>query len=57
MQTDGRLAVGNPRGPATWWSTPTAGHPGAFLSLRNDGNLVVSSAGGAQLWASNTCCR
>lgn len=35
------------------WSTGTDGHPGAFLAVQDDGNLVVY-AGGTALWASDT---
>ncbi|QEL14334.1 hypothetical protein [Limnoglobus roseus] len=37
------------------WASNTAGHPGAFLVIQNDGNLVIYDASGTHpLWASNT---
>jgi hypothetical protein len=36
------------------WSTATDANPGAFVVVQDDGNLVVYSAGGVQLWSSGT---
>jgi hypothetical protein len=37
------------------WATNTAGNPGAYLAVQNDGNLVVYNAAGTKaLWASGT---
>jgi hypothetical protein len=52
MQKDGNLVVyGN--GKAIWQSH-TYGHPGAYLVLQPDRNLVIYSAGGKALWQSGT---
>jgi hypothetical protein len=32
------------------WETRTGNNPGATLSLRNDGNLLVLAADGRVLW-------
>jgi sugar lactone lactonase YvrE len=37
--------------------TGTHNHPGAYLALQSDGNLVIYEANGHPIWASNTCCR
>jgi hypothetical protein len=44
MQNDGHLVLYDARG-GTAWSSGTAGHPGAVLILRADGNLVISQNG------------
>ena len=36
------------------WATGTQGNNGAFLVVRNDGNMVVESASGHVLWATGT---
>ncbi len=55
MQADGSFAVYSRTSRV--WATNTSGRTGAYLALRNDGNLVLYSATGKRLWASNTCCR
>src|SRR5690606_28937901 len=35
----------------TLWRSGTAGNPGAYLQLKNDGALVVRSASGTALWS------
>jgi len=50
MRTNGNLA--QTRGGRTVWSSGTAGHPGATLTMRAGGNLVVAK--GTTLWASGT---
>jgi hypothetical protein len=55
MQTDGNLVL-YPQGvgvPALW-ATGTNGNAGAVTTLQTDGNIVVTSATGAVLWASGT---
>lgn len=52
MRTDGELVLttaGRRR-----WSSRTAGNPGAYLLVRADGNVVVSSLHGRALWSSRT---
>lgn len=36
------------------FASHTANHPGAFLAVQNDGNMVVYSIAGQPLWATNT---
>jgi len=36
------------------WASNTAGNPGAFLSVQDDGNLVVRDQNNNPLWATNT---
>jgi hypothetical protein len=50
MQTDGNFVVYNSSGTPVF-HTGTWGNPGAYLWLRNDGNLFVLSAGGGVLWS------
>ena len=50
MQNNGNLVEDGAAG--AMWSTRTAGHPGATLTMRADGNLVVRQ--GTTLWASKT---
>ena len=50
MRTNGNLA--QTHGGRTVWSSGTAGHPGATLTMRASGNLVVAK--GTTLWASGT---
>ncbi len=38
----------------TIWSTQTNGNPEAYLTMQDDGNLVVYNKTGRALWASNT---
>jgi hypothetical protein len=49
MQSDGNFVVydaaNQPR-----WHTHTWGNPGAYLSLQNNGAMVVNTASGARLW-------
>jgi hypothetical protein len=48
MQSDGNLVIYNTGGEAKWNSN-TAGFPGAYLALQNEGNLVIYQDGIA-LW-------
>ncbi len=50
MQDDGNLVVYDGSGNALW-ASDTGGNPGAYLSLRNSGELSVVSATGVHLWA------
>jgi len=50
MRTNGNLV--QTHGGRTVWSSGTAGHPGATLTMRASGNLVVAK--GTTLWASGT---
>lgn len=52
MQTDGNLVLYAPYETALW-SSVTGGHPGAYLAVQNDGNLVVYE-GPKSLWSSGT---
>ena len=52
MQTDGNFAIYGPDSRFQWnTGTTTAG---SRLVLRDDGNLVILTREGAQIWASNT---
>lgn len=33
------------------WTSPTAGHPGSRLEVRNDGKLAVVAPDGKTLWS------
>lgn len=53
MQDDGNLAIYARAflgGQTTIWSTNTAGNPGAYMVVQNDGNVVVYSPSGSLLW-------
>ncbi len=43
-----------PNAPVTCSATVTAGHPGAYMRVQSDGNLVMCSAGGAVLMSTGT---
>ena len=49
---DGNLVVYNASGAAVW-SSVTWGHPGAYLVVQSDGNLVIYD-GASPIWATNT---
>ena len=49
MQSDGNLVVYN-ESQNVLWASGTAGHPGAFLSLGDFGQLAVTSNSGIPLW-------
>jgi hypothetical protein len=49
MQRDGNLVLYSAR-RATLWSTQTAGNPGAFLTVDDDGGLALLSAANQPLW-------
>jgi hypothetical protein len=48
MQHDGNFVMYGAYGAT--WNTETWGNPGSFLSLQDDGNLVVYSSTGRPLW-------
>jgi hypothetical protein len=52
MQSDGNLVLGH--AGKSFWTTKTAGHPGASFSFQSNGNLVVHSVLGTVLWQSKT---
>jgi hypothetical protein len=52
MGTDGNLVV-TACGHAVW-ATGTVNHPGAYVKMQTDGNLVVYSPSGSALWSSGT---
>lgn len=52
MQTDGNFVVYN--GTRALWESHTWGHPGAYVEMQNDRNLVVYDQNRRALWASNT---
>jgi outer membrane protein assembly factor BamB len=51
MQYDGNFVVYDLETGTPVWATHTDGHPGAFLNVQGDGNLVVYSAEGEALWS------
>jgi surface antigen len=54
MQADGNLVMYDSRRQPIWASN-TSGNPGAFISLQNDGNLVIYQKNRAKaLWSTNT---
>ncbi|MBV9594929.1 MAG: hypothetical protein JO147_14165, partial [Actinobacteria bacterium] len=52
MQRDGNLVLYGPGG--VYWSSDTAGQPGAYAAVQRDGNFVVYSASGQPLFYSDT---
>ncbi len=52
MQSQGKLVVYNSSNVAVWHSG-TDGHPGAYLTIRNDGGLLIYQ-NGVKLWSSGT---
>ncbi|HRI71516.1 MAG TPA: hypothetical protein PK156_45090, partial [Polyangium sp.] len=36
------------------WASGTDGHPGAYLIMQDDGNVVIYSTEGRALWSTNT---
>jgi len=51
MQTDGNFVFYNHDYTQVLWHTHTYYHPGAYLNMQNDGNLVVYDFGNAPLWS------
>ncbi|MDL2325364.1 Ig-like domain-containing protein, partial [Ruminococcaceae bacterium OttesenSCG-928-A16] len=52
MQGNGDLVMRNSAG--VQWHSNTAGNPGATLRFQTDGNIVIYSAAGKAIWATNT---
>ena len=50
VQSDGNVVVYNASNQALW-ASDTGGQPGAYLRLRDTGQLTVESATGTHLWA------
>ncbi len=50
VQSDGNVVVYDGSNTALW-ASGTSGHPGAYLRLRDTGQLTVETAVGALLWA------
>ena len=53
MQADGNFVIYDIEdgSPIPVWSTNTAGNPGAYLNVQDDGNVVIYSASNAVLWS------
>jgi hypothetical protein len=51
MQSDGNFVLLDLYGGA-WWTSNTAGNPGAYLTVNDSGVLEIFSSWGAQLWTS-----
>ncbi len=58
MQPDGNCVVYdlNKPGDAAVWASNTAGNPGAFLRLQDDGNMFITNQQGQVVWQSATSC-
>jgi pimeloyl-ACP methyl ester carboxylesterase len=54
MQGDGNLVMVNAAGGYVWDVGVSAGHPGAWLIVQDDGNVVIYDASSRPLWATNT---
>ncbi|GGV69313.1 hypothetical protein GCM10010261_63770 [Streptomyces pilosus] len=54
MEANGDLAIYNRDTGQVRWHTDTAGHPGAWATMQDDGNFVVYSADNTELWSTNT---
>jgi pimeloyl-ACP methyl ester carboxylesterase len=54
MQGDGNLVMVNASGGFVWDVGVTAGHPGAWLIVQDDGNVVIYDGSSHPLWATNT---
>ena len=55
MQGDGNLVVADAGNHAVF-ASGTSFNTGAWLSVGSNGNLVIYSKNGVQVWSSNTCC-
>lgn len=54
LQRDGNLALYRVQTDVALWASNTGGRAATKLSMQGDGNLVLSSVGGAAFWASGT---
>jgi hypothetical protein len=54
MHDDGNLVVHRTEDGYAVWSSPTEGHPGAWLAMQDNGDLVIRAADTAQVWSSRT---
>jgi hypothetical protein len=54
MQTDGNFVIYTNHGTKALWQSGTWGHPGAYLDMQDDRNLVIYDRNRRALWASNT---
>ena len=54
MQSDGDLVIYDAARRRAIWSTGTKGHPGAFLAVQDDGNVVIYAGSRAAIWATGT---
>ncbi len=52
MQSNGNLVLIGMRG--TTWSTNTIGNSGAYLAVKNNGELVIQTSLGISIWSSKT---
>ena len=54
MSRDGNLAIQRCRDHAPVWQAGTGENPGAFLEMRDDGDLCLFTLTGATAWSSGT---
>ena len=54
MRRDGDFVVYRSNDWLQLWHSGTCGDPGAFLAVRDDGDLTVCTANGVQGWSSGT---
>ena len=53
-QTDGNLVLYNADESKDYWASNTSGQAAGYLTLQDDGNLVIYSNMGVAYWATNT---
>jgi hypothetical protein len=51
MQADGNFVLYDLETGIPLWATHTDGHPGAYLNVQGDGNMVIYSASNDVLWS------
>ena len=56
MQSDGNLVIYDASRSVAIWATGTTGQPGSFLSVQEDGNVVIYSNSRVPIWATGTAC-
>jgi hypothetical protein len=54
MKSSGSFVLNDIAG-GSLWSSGTSSN-GAYLLVKNDGNMVINRSNGTQIWQSNTCC-